>query len=275
MKPGSDLPAPRAWACQGLAEGWARRLSNHQPVHASQVARGDGPFYCAECHAEVVLRQGIERAGHFAHEAAGTRSSPRNETALHLACKQEVHAALARENPHGRWEVERRIPANRERNVPEVRPDISGRIRNTPLAIEVQASALGVAEILQRTRVYGRRGIAVLWIVPLCEQLADDGIRPRLHERHLHGMYLGRTYYWWPGRGAAVLPVHYGVATRLVPSSEWFRPGWGHVRSGGYDSAYRSIKTPWCGPWLRISEDFAPCQRGPCHLWLDCLDPWW
>jgi hypothetical protein len=100
-------------------------------------------------------------------------------------------------------------------------------------------------------------------------------------------MYLGRTYYWWPGLAASVLPVHYGNSARLVPSSEWYRPGIGRIQVGGYEASYRTIKTPFCGPRLRISQDFAPRRRGSfvpenerkavpaCHLWLDRLAPWW
>ena len=214
------FPGVAASSCDGLEDGWARKLANHQPVHASQVGRDDGPFYCAACHAEVVLRKGVVRADHFAHEASGCAAIGSEEGALHRACKQEMHAALVAENPAGHWEVERTILARPDRDIAEARPDLSGRVRGLPVAIEIQASALGIASILQRTRTYAQRGIHVLWMVPLREQLPDDGIRPRLHERYFHSMYFGRTYYWWPGLGASVLPVHYGASTQWVPRAE-------------------------------------------------------
>src|SRR5688572_11099998 len=75
-----------ASGCDGLVDGWARRLANGQPVHAGAVTRDEGPFYCASCHAEVILRRGSERVDHFSHEAS--RSSPGGaESALHRACK--------------------------------------------------------------------------------------------------------------------------------------------------------------------------------------------
>lgn len=285
----SHLPrGAAASACDGLADGWARKLANHQPVHAGLVTRDDGPFYCAACHSEVILRKGAERSGHFAHEpAARYPTSAGEESALHRACKQEIHAALAAELPDGRWEVERTLPARRDRDIAEARPDISGRVRGSPVAIEVQASALAIESILQRTRAYAQRRINVLWVVPLPEQLADDGIRPRLHERYFHSLYLGRTYYWWPGLAASVLPVHYGSSTRRIPSSEWYRRGLGPVQVGGYEQPYRAIKMPLCARRVRISEDFGPRARASftpanerkavpaCHLWLDRLAPWW
>lgn len=279
--------AAAASGCDGLADGWARRLADHRPVHAGAVAGEDGPFYCAQCHEEVIVRKGAERADHFAHEASRRASFEAEEGALHRACKQEIHAALVLENPDGRWEVERTIPARPERGIAEVRPDISGRVRGLPVAVEVQASALGIAAIVQRTETYARRGIHVLWVVPVPGQLADDGIRPRLHERYFHSLYLGRTYYWWPGLAASVLPVHYASSTRWVPSGQWYRPGMGYVQAGGYEAAYRTIRTPFCAPRQQISRDFAPRRRGSfvpenarkavpaCHLWFDRLQPWW
>lgn len=279
---------PREPACDGLADGWARRLANHQPVHAGEVTRGDGPFYCAACHSEVILRKGAERVEHFAHEAEAVYANVgTGEGALHRACKQEMHAALTASHPDGRWEIERTIPALAARGISESRPDLSGRIRGVPVAIEVQGSALDIDAVLRRTRTYAQRGISVLWVVPVPEQLADDAIRPRQHERYFHSMYFGRSYYWWPGMGASVLPVHYASATRPVARSEWFRPGAGRIQVGGYDAPYRAFKVPFCAPRLQIGEDFAPRRRNSfvpgnerktvpaCHLWLDRLAPWW
>lgn len=84
-----------------------------------------------------------------------------------------------------------------------------------------------------------------------------------------------------------MLPVHYGTVTRPVPAAEWYRPGAGRVRVGGYEAAYRALKTPFCGPRLQIGDDFAPRRRGAfvpenerkavpaCQLWMDRLAPWW
>jgi competence protein CoiA len=146
-------------------------------------------------------------------------------------------------------------------HVPDLRPDASGRVRGQPLAIEVQASALGVDAILQRTQAYTRRKVAILWVLPRNEPPPGDALATRLHERYLHSMYLGRVYYWWPGLGGTVLPVHFGPATRDMP--------------GGYEAAYRAIRTPWCAPRLDIGQDFQPFRRPAGQLWVDRLKPWW
>jgi competence protein CoiA len=287
MQAVSLRPDPDSAGCDGLADGWARRLSNNEPVHASQATLAEGPFYCAECHAEVTFRRGAERAGHFAHKAVRSSHPSSAESELHRACKQEIRAKLAAELPDGRWEVERTIAAAADRNIAEVRPDVSGRVRGIALAIEVQASALSTEAIVQRTRAYAQRRIPVLWVVPIPEQLESDGLHPRLYERYFHSLYLGRTYYWWPGMGASVLPVHYGSVSRQVPQASWYRPGGARVQVGGYQTTYRALKTPLCAPRLQISQDFSSRWRRPftpenqrkavpaCQLWLDRLTPWW
>lgn len=287
LSPGPLDLETSASACPGLADGWARRLANHQPVHAAVVAREQGPFYCAECHAEVALRQGAHRTAHFAHRSPAPVSTGGEEGALHRLCKQEICAALAADHPQGAWELERTIPARPQHGIAELRPDVSGRVGDLPLAIEVQASALDIDAIVQRTRTYAQRRIPVLWLVPLPEQPPDDAMRPRLHERYLHSLYLGRTYYWWPGLGATVVPVHYGPCTQQVPRSDWYARGFGPVQSGGYERTYRSLKTPVCAPRLQIGRDFAPRWRNAfvpanarkavpsCQLWIDRLAAWW
>lgn len=273
--------------CCGLADGWARRLSNNEPVHASQVETSDGPFYCAECHQEVALREGADRAAHFAHRSARVAHRSSSEGALHRACKQELCASLALEFPDGNWGLERTIPARADPDIGEARPDVSGRVRGVALAIEVQASALAIDDVVHRTRSYAKRRIPVLWVVPVPEQLTSDALRPLLYERYLHSLYMGRTYYWWPGLGASVLPVHYGTIQREVSKASWYRPGGARVEVGGYQTFYRTLKMPVCGSRVRIGEDFSSRWRRSfvpedarkavpaCQIWLDRLVPWW
>jgi len=120
--------------------------------------------------------------------------------------------------PDGKWEKERTIPEHKERNIPQLRPDLSGRIRGRRVAIEIQASTLTIAKLIKRLTDYTKRDISLLWLVPLREPLGELPFRPRLYERYLHNIYYGRTYYWWAGQGLVIKPVHYGLyETRLRP----------------------------------------------------------
>lgn len=158
---------------------------------------------------------------------------------------------------------------------------------NHRVVVEVQASALSITAILKRTLTYSRRGINMLWVVPLHAELTGAQFRPRLYERYFHSIYFGRTYYWWPGRGATVLPVHYGVARRHIPYAEWYEQGGEHVEVGGYEVDYKAIKKPLFGVELEIGRHFTAHKRGTftpenerkavpeCHLWWDHMEPWW
>ncbi|MFX6019072.1 competence protein CoiA family protein, partial [Acinetobacter baumannii] len=91
--------------------------------------------------------------------------------------------------------------------MPRLIPDISGRIGDIRLAVEVQLSTLSLSAIIKRTTAYASRGIAVLWVVPLRFELGIEPFRPRQFEKYLHSMYYGRVYYWWPELGTAIAPV--------------------------------------------------------------------
>jgi competence protein CoiA len=275
------------FGCFGLVGGSARRLHTREAVHASEVTKAHGPFYCAECNSDAIVKKCIEKIDHFAHDAPRSPAGGAFEGRLHKDCKDEIQAALVAKYPEGHWMVERPFRAKQEKKLSEVRPDISGRIDGVPLVIEVQASALSISAILKRTVNHFRRGIPVLWIVPLREPLSDAPFRPWLYERYFHSMYYGRTYYWWPGMGATVQPVHYGIATRHIPYSEWYEEGGEHREAGGFEAKYKAIKRPLLGPAVDISLGFAATPRDEftpenekkavpaCKLWMDQLDAWW
>jgi competence protein CoiA len=272
--------------CSGLVGGTARNLYTHEIFDADTSTKADGPFYCALCKSDAVLHKCTEKIDHFAHIARLSPVLGPLETGLHRRCKEEICTALAERHADGKWAVERPIPANFDRGIPELRPDISGRISNQRIAIEVQASALTPNKIVKRSLGYSKRGIALLWIVPLHEPLGVEPIRPRLFERYLHSIYYGRTYYWWAGCSQMLVPIHYGPAIRSVDYREWMEDG-APQSGGGYETEYKIIKTPQPGPTLSIDCDFELHQRGQfipenerkkvpqCLIWRDTASPWW
>lgn len=279
------------FGCSGLVAGWANRMRDHRAVHASTVTRGDGPFYCAECYCDAIVRKCDEKRDHFAHEAPLTPAVGALESDLHRDCKDELLAALLDEQPHGNWAKERDLPEGRRGKLvlPRVRPDLSGRVGGRAVVIEVQASALSISKIVKRTVAHATWGSCMLWIVPLRGALDVRRLplfRPRLYERYFHSMYFGRTYYWWPGLGANVLPVHYGPAVREIPVSEWYEEGGAYMTAGGYWKQYKVIRSPQPASTLSITR-FRLHQRDPFvpenarkalpagRLWFDGLERWW
>ena len=272
--------------CSGLVEGWAKHLYTHEMLHAAQCIKTDGPFYCPECVSDAVVRKCSEKKHHFAHTARLSPVIGPEEGELHKQCKNEIVSILQEKYPEGNWAIERIIPERKDNGVPELRPDISGRIQGVRIAIEVQASALTITKIIKRARDYTKRGIALLWLVPLYEPLGELPFRPRLYERYLHSIYYGRTYYWWAGQGLVVKPVHYGVEERVVEYREWYENGV-RMEGGGYVAKYRIIKKPVYGASINIADDFIKELRvefvpenerktvPQCLIWRDKLEEWW
>lgn len=272
--------------CYGLFHGIARNLYTHEEWNARSAYKADGPFYCPTCFSDAVLRKCAQKVDHFAHKARLSPVLGPKEKKLHDACTSEICGLLQQHFPEGKWAVERLIPENKAYGIKALVPDISGRVGETRVAIEVQVSALTIPRIVQRTTDYAKRGIALVWIVPLYEPLGDIPFRPRLYERYLHSIFFGRTYYWWAGRGLTVTPVHYGPASRHIEYREWIEDG-EEQSAGGFSLAYKIIKTPIYGADISLHRDFLGENRGSftpenerkevpaCRIWRDTLPVWW
>lgn len=272
--------------CWGLVGGAAHNVRTHEQFYAVSATKNNGPFYCKGCLSDAVIRKCTQKRDHFAHKARLSPVVPRGEGSLHGGCKEALCQLLADRFPDGKWATERTIPKNTDLGVPELRPDVSGRINDVRVAIEVQASSLTVRKIVERTSAYAKRRISLLWVVPLTEKLGSKPFRPRQYERYLHSIYFGCVYYWWEGLGLSLVPVHFGVANRYIESAEWYENG-ELVQVGGYDKAYKTIKTPIYGPTLSIIDDFRPGSRPEftpenerkavpaCLVWIDTAASWW
>lgn len=275
--------------CWGLVEGVARSLRNGALIEAEIATKDDGPFVCPACHSDAVVKKCAEKRDHFAHHAPLTPVLGRGESALHLDCKREICDALAARFPDGKWEVEREIPATPRLGISRVVPDISGRVGEQRLAIEIQVSALTIPKVLRRISVYTRRAIPMLWVIPLTENVAPGFLfRPRLYERYLHSLYFDRAYYWLRGMGSRVIPIHFSRASRYIDTTEWYDVDAGEERfAGGYEKPYKVIRTALPAPPIDVVEAFKRHERGaftpdnerkavPASLlWLDTLPRWW
>lgn len=271
--------------------GWALSRKLRLDISAEEASHDDGPFLCRECLSDAVLRKCTEKRDHFAHHARLSPAISEGETVLHQGCLDEILQALKLRFPAGNWAKNRPVAAKPEKKLGTVIPDISGRLggpKDQPLVIEAQVSFLSITTIIKRSQTYTKRGIPILWIVPLTDDLGQTPFRPRLYERYLHAMYFGRAYYWQPGFGTQILPVHYGVAERHIPLSEWYDKEASEERSaGGYDKAYKVIKRPVPAPKLDLASEFHPLRRDefrpwnerktvpPLLIWKDKLADWW
>jgi competence protein CoiA len=264
----------------------ARKVEDNSLVHANTTTKKDGPFYCPETYEELIVRKCIEKRDHFAYKA---RQSPvgSKESDLHINCKKEICTILQNRFPEGKWEEERKtFNKDDEKGFNKVEPDISGRIGNKGVIIEVQASVLSIKKIIHRTDQYSMRGGYILWIVPLEEELGTEDFRPRLFERYLHTMYYGRVYYWTEGKGTKLTPVHFGTAERYIEESNWFEPDGTERSEGGYFKPYLRVKKPIYGQEIdlinfiaedrdefEVENEKLSIQK--CKIFRDNLSTWW
>ncbi|MBC2734076.1 MAG: hypothetical protein HF981_06935 [Desulfobacteraceae bacterium] len=274
--------------CYGLLPGYAKNKVTNRKHFAESATKSDGPFYCPLCYSDAIIRKCVDKIDHFAHTARLSPIIKATEGHLHKECKEEICSELSKMFPEGKWDVERVIPERHYQDLPKLVPDISGRINDQRLAIEIQASSLSIKKIIRRIEGYSKRNIPILWIVPLSEPLGNKTFRPRLFERYLHSIYFGRTYYWSPGQGTTLTPVHYSLASRYIDYSEWRDENGEFQEAGGYDKYYKIIKKPLYGQLIKIETDFRLNYRKrpftppnesksipPSLTWQDRLNIWW
>jgi len=234
-------------------------------VHARLAERSAGPFTCFCCRSQVTLRRGQAKRAHFAHRPPVTCEYGQGESDEHRRAKEEIYEHLSRLPHVTKLEL--------ERDLREVRPDVSCYIGGVPVAVEVQASSLGVERIARRTEEYARKGVYVLWLPLLTPGLRADLYNPRPWERWLHAAYGGRVYYW--AGGLRVRPVH-------------FRDFFAAVR--GRTHEYRKLSpkvVPLEGREVDLSTDFARLAAGergrgragqalpPMRLYADTQPRWY
>lgn len=273
--------------CGSLATGWAIQRDTGRKVHADSVRKPDGPFYCGGCYSDAVHRYCHEVKHHFAHIGRTSALVPAKESKLHLECKHSIFEHLRAEFPNVKWICDDVvIKSDKTRKLCALKPDIGGRIEGQRVAIEIQATSLTLPRLLKRSLSYAQRNVSILWIVPLLEELGLLPFRPRLFERYLHSMYFGRTYYWYPGLGSKVQPVHYGVAYRHIPPREWYEDG-EEQQAGGYDMPFKRIRKPNPTAPISIASAFHHQRRTEFRPWnelktvpamkilMDNLLTWW
>jgi|SRR5581483_470724 competence protein CoiA len=229
----------------------AIRKDTGKTVLASRESGADRLFVCPACAAPVILRRGRLRVDHFAHKRTVACAHGEGETDAHRRCKAEIYEALLRA-PHV-------SDVRLERQLHDVRPDVSARINGVPVAIEVQISNLTVETVIRRTEEYARRGIHLLWLAQWTPRLDSARYSPRPWERWVHAAYFGRVFYWL--QGTSVVPYHFDLVHVRVPKHTWVGPSGRHMTGGGYKRVSRRFRQAVRGQTLDILADFDKRER--------------
>lgn len=276
--------------CFGLIEGKAIKSANNQFVYAEHVTKTEGPFYCPTCLSDAIIRKCTEKKDHFAHHARESPILLKKHVELHNFCRDKILSYLQKVFPHGHWEAEREIAANKQKGYNRVVPDLSGRINNIPVAIEIQLSPYTVKKIHDKLIEYQKRNpkVAVLYIVPLFKEIDSNPIRPRLFEKYLHGLYHGRIYYWTKDMEHFIQPIHFSPVERWIEERTWYDTELQSQRTeGGFALTYKTLRKPHIGQIVDIAGDFTQIHRNSfepingkkslpeCTIFKDKNDDWW
>lgn len=273
--------------CNGLIGGRAISEKTGKMVSCFKVTKEDGPFYCPRCNSTAIVRKCTEKDDHFAHKPKLSPILTSKDQSLHTECKNIICKYLSEKYPEGKWAVERPIDGNPDKGTKTIIPDISGRIEKIPVAIEVQKSTYTLGKIKDKTEQYYKRGVYVLWIIPLREALGHDDFRPRLFEKYLHAMYYGRAYYWIPTKPNKLLPVHFSYSCRYIEESSFYDENGKEQCFGGYYLPYKTIKKPNSDGFINIATDLKKVDRPlfknikweeeipACKIMMDTKDTWW
>ena len=249
--------------------------SSNQKVIARQVTKNHGPFHCTGCAHELIVKKGNIKVHHFAHKPPYCCSRGEGESEAHRKCKETIYFDLMTQGNVTELDIEKDFGA--------VVADIYCKIDGVPVAIEVQRSNLSVNQITQRTSVYFKLGINVLWLALFDKKLNDDKYSPTAWMKWCHAAYFGRVFYWI--EGLAVLPVHYGTYSLDVESTSWFDSDGNESSGGGYSKASKRYKTPSFGAKHNLVQDLQSAYRQPwsggsvsipqCRLYVSKHPKWW
>lgn len=234
-------------------------------IIAWDAKQNDGPFTCPGCRQEVILKKGYVNVHHFAHKPGVEcpySDYHQGESPQHLGTKKAIYETLKNHPDVARLQLERYLGP--------VRPDISFYLGDTPVAIEMQISAITPDVMSRRTREYTRRGIALLWIFPFDKQEVRDGrgCSIRSWERYIHSLYQGTVYYWLSGE--LLQPIHFEdyineESTHLISSGMQIATFHKPIAITDLEATYfcsrfadalalQAVKF-WCKPQIWIQQD--------------------
>lgn len=223
---------------------------NQEIALAWEAQRIEAPFFCPGCGQLLTLKKGEKKIHHFAHKPPTDCLYASGETEDHLRVKRAIYEALVNHPMVTKCAL--------ERNLSDVRPDVSMYVADVPVAIEVQRSNLSVETIIARFREYTRRNISLFWVLtqePVRSELmyvSGNVHRLKKWHKYLRDIYRNRLYvHQW---GAVVSVLEADPCILSVDASDW---------SKGYDYPAKSHVHLWDLGTINIVEHFHSRYRKP------------
>lgn len=230
-----------------------------------EANKSDKPFFCPGCKEEVILKQWIEKADHFAHKITSSCTYWEGETYEHMICKKTLYEELSKNTNITELQIDKIIWS--------LIPNISFVYKHKKVVIEILKSDYSGLKIIEKSMEYTDMNIYVLWLVTYNDWLNEDTYNRSQMEKVLHQIYGWRVLYWTDWLN--ILPIHFEDEYRDIPSTDWW--WW-------YSKAYINKKNPL--PWEKINlvndfvfSDTTPFNKGnfptpPLKLFMNWDTKW-
>ena len=256
---------------------------NEVSILAWETEKSEYPFFCPLCREELLLRKGKVKTHHFAHKIKTNCDYAHGESEKHYRIKKQLYEYLKDKVNCKNCDL--------ERNLKTVRPDISLRINNIPVAIEIQNSAIDVKIIQKRMAEYTKMKIYVLWIIPQESPSLEYREKEKVYvhnikewEAYLHALNYGKLYYWQGDN--SIKAYHFEALEIYKESSVWYDEDGDDHYSRGYNYYARTLKhCTTDNKILFIDKDFIPNQNKgfskyhieipKCLIYRDKYNNWW
>lgn len=193
-------------------------------VDADEASLLDDDYYCPNCDAKVVLRNGLVKIAHFAHLSKTCQYA--GESQLHLQMKKQIYQYIIKT-------IGKKVKSLKlEKKLHSVRPDIFIEGNRKNVAIEVQASALTPAEILHRTEKYKEENTYVIWVIPydsdrflqknITTGITKRSVRLKEYEKIIAQMSFNSLLLWDIENSQENGFIAFKLADSFTPSTEYY-----------------------------------------------------
>ena len=222
-------------------------LLEDQRVDALSASKGPS-YFCPNCRAQVILKQGRIIIHHFAHKPPTQCSWASGETREHLLAKTVIRDAFRERGYQADYEVEV-LSGGGDRRADVLLTNGNGK----RVAIEIQHTPILYDAMERRTSGYAAARVPVIWLGILSTKMKDEAaptkggliieqyvIRP--WEKWAHAYYFKELWYLDPAEQTLWQGKFYDYDIE-VESTSWYNEYGEEQSAGGYSRVSKKWKT--------------------------------
>lgn len=222
-------------------------LLNNTRVDAFESSKGL-KYYCPNCRAEVILKQGRIVIHHFAHKPPTDCTWASGETREHLLSKTVIRDAFRVRGYQADFEVPV-LSAGGDRRADVLVTNEKGK----RVAIEVQHTPLLYDAIERRTKAYIDCGVPVMWVGILSSKMREDAIATkngleieqyviRPWEKWVHALCFKELWYIDP-KEQTLWRGQFSDYLIDVEATSWYNEYGEEQSAGGFSRTSKKWKT--------------------------------